>query len=133
MSTEHLKHPLSAKRRSAAKALRKLADPSAGPALLEALQNELSDARTWGTQYQMIMALGACRYAPAAPFLQELAGRRFVARSLYRAIGGALVRLAAPGDDTWKTLMALVQSGNPGLAYGACPAMAMQRLVPPRM
>jgi hypothetical protein len=28
--------------------------------------------------------------------------------------------------------MALVHSGNPGLAYGACQAMAMQRLVPPR-
>ncbi|MFD4766286.1 hypothetical protein [Streptomyces niveus] len=40
----------SAKRRSAAKRLRKLGDPYAGPALLEALKNEVRDSRTWETQ-----------------------------------------------------------------------------------
>ena len=127
-----LKHPLSAKRRSGAKTLRKLQDAAAGPGLLQALRNELSDTRTWETQYQMIMALGACRYAPAAPFLQELAGRGFEATMVYVAIGDALVRLAPPEDGTWKTLMGLVHTGNESLAYGACQAMAMLRLVPPR-
>jgi hypothetical protein len=32
----------------------------------------------------------------------------------------------------WKTLMDLVRTGNEGLAYGACQAMAVLRLVPPR-
>lgn len=127
-----LKHPVSAKRRSGAKALRKLQDPAAGPPLLEALRDEVLDTRTWETQYQLMMALGACRYAPAAPFLQELAARRFDATMVYVAIGDALVRLAAPQDGTWKTLMDLVRTGNEGLAYGACQAMAMLRLVPPR-
>ena len=126
-----LKHSLSAKRRSGAKALRKLEDAAAGPALLESLRIEVSNPRTWETQYQMIMALGACRYAPALPFLQELSGRRFDATMVYVAIGDALVRLATPEEATWKTLMNLVQSGNAGLAYGACQAMAMLRLVPP--
>jgi hypothetical protein len=52
-----LQSPHSPKRRSAAKKLRKLGDPVAGPALLEALKHELPDPRTWETQYQMIMAL----------------------------------------------------------------------------
>jgi HEAT repeat protein len=126
-----LKHPLSAKRRSGAKVLRKLQESAAGPALLEALRDEISDARTWETQYQMIMALGACRYGPAVPFLQELAGRRFDSTMVYVAIGDALVRLETPEDHTWETLMNLVQTGNEELAYGACQGMAMLRLVPP--
>jgi HEAT repeat protein len=130
-ATALLKHSLSAKRRSGAKTLRKLQDPAAGPALLESLRDEVSDPRTWETQYQMIMALGACGYAPALPFLQELAGRRFDATMVYVAIGDALVRLATPENGRWKALMNLVQSGNEGLAYGACQAMAMLRLVPP--
>jgi HEAT repeat protein len=127
-----LKHSLSAKRRSGAKVLRKVQDPAAGPVLLQSLRSEMSDSRTWETQYQMIMALGACRYVPAAPFLQELAGRRFDATMVYVAIGDALVRLAAPQESTWTTLTDLVQTGNEGLAYGACQAMAMLRLVPPQ-
>jgi HEAT repeat protein len=51
----------SAKRRSAARLIRKRGDESAGPALLEALKIELEDSRTWETQYQMIMAIGHCR------------------------------------------------------------------------
>jgi HEAT repeat protein len=54
----------SAKRRSAAKRLGKLADETAGPALLHALQREIGDRRTWETQYEMIMALGACVPGP---------------------------------------------------------------------
>lgn len=127
-----LKHPVSAKRRSGAKALRKLQDPAAGPPLLQALGDEVPDTRTWETQYQLIMALGACRYTPAAPFLHELAGRRFDATMVYVAIGDALVRLAAPEDGACTTLMNLVRTGNEGLAYGACQAMAMLRLIPPR-
>lgn len=129
---ELLKHPRSAKRRSGARILRKLQEPAAGPALLEALRAEVADSRTWETQYQMIMALGACRHDPAVPFLQELAARRFEATTLYIAIGDALLRLAPAGDATSKTLMDLVRTGNEGLAYGACEAMAMLRLVPPR-
>jgi HEAT repeat protein len=127
-----LKNPLSAKRRSGAKTLRKLQEPAAGPALLEALRGEMSDPRTWETQYQLIMALGACRYVPGVPFLQELAERRFDATMVYVAIGDALVRLATPEDGTWKTLMNLVETGNEQLAYGACQALAMLRLIPPR-
>ena len=127
-----LTHSHSAKRRSGAKALRKLTDPAAGPALLESLRDEVLDTRTWETQYQMIMALGACRYVPAMPFLQELARRRFDATMVYVAVGDALVRLAEPEDGRWKTLMDLIRTENEGLAYGACQAMAMLRLVPPR-
>lgn len=129
---EQLGHALSAKRRSAAKALRKLQDPSAGPALLQSLQDELRDARTWETQYQMVMALGACRYVPALPFLQELARRDFEATMVYIAIGDALLRLATSDDASWQTLTDLLQTGNPGLAHGACQAIAMQQLVPPQ-
>ena len=43
---KQLKDKKSAKRRAAAKKLRKLGHRAAGPYLLEALQNELKDVRT---------------------------------------------------------------------------------------
>ncbi|MEV6973227.1 hypothetical protein [Kitasatospora sp. NPDC093806] len=64
-AVEQLGHRLSPKRRSAATRLRRLADPAAGPPLLEALEREVRDSRTWETQYQMVMALGMCGHRPA--------------------------------------------------------------------
>jgi HEAT repeat protein len=127
-----LTHTLSAKRRAGARTLRKLADPAAGPALLEALRRELDDPRTWETQYQLIMALGACRHLPAEPLIRELAGRDFDSKMLYVAIGDALVHLTTPQERMPQTVLELARSGNPGLSYGACQAMGMLRLVPPR-
>jgi HEAT repeat protein len=67
----------SAKRRSAAKKLRKLNYVDVGSSILSALEAELKDVRTWETQYQMIMAIGECGYKPALPFLNELAKQGF--------------------------------------------------------
>lgn len=127
-----LGHAQSAKRRSGAKTLRKLADVAAGPALLDALRKELADPRTWETQYQMIMALGACRYAAAEPFLRELAGRPFDATMVLVAIGDALVRLTQPPERMPQTVLELVRGGKLALADGACQALGMLRLVPAR-
>lgn len=131
-SVELLKHPLSAKRRSAAKALRKLQDATAGPALLEALERELRDPRTWETQYQMIMALGACRYRPAASFLEDLAIRPFDATMIYLAVGDAMLRIAEAEGRHWQLTARLLDTANADVLYGACQAIAMLRLMAPR-
>jgi len=62
--------------------LRKLQAASAGSLLLTALQREMQDPRTWETQYQMIMALGACGCPPALPYLQTLTRQIFTATPL---------------------------------------------------
>jgi len=82
----------SPKRRSAAKRLRKLGDVAAGPALLKRLKTEVLDPRTWETQYQLIMAIGECKYLIALPFLEALSKTKFEATMIYVAIGDALVR-----------------------------------------
>jgi HEAT repeat protein len=132
----------SAKRRSAAKKLRRLGDPAAGPALLAALQHELEDVRTWETQYQMVQALGECGHRPALPLLLDLAQRPFEATMVLVAVGDALVRLASDvGKDA--TMLRSLLSGAAGgkaqsddgrhqLAQGAARAVAMQRVVPDR-
>src|SRR3984957_6504454 len=70
-----LQSPHSPKRRSAAKKLRKLGDPVAGPVLLEALKRELPDIRTWETQYQMICHM---RFKPevASSILEQVVARK---------------------------------------------------------
>ena len=127
---ELLSNSRSPKRRSGAKRLRKLGDERAGPALMEALKREMKDARTWETQYQMIVALGACQYVDALEYFRELANEEFEATMIYVALGDAITRLSGPIDEHAETVMAMVQSGNADLADGALRAMAMQRAVP---
>lgn len=127
---QQLKDTKSPKRRSAAKKLRKAKISGAGPYLLEALQKELNDPRTWETQYQMIMALGECDYRPALPFLRELAERNFEATMIYLALGDAIVRLSAETLNDAEPVMELLQSRNDMLADGALRAMAMMHMVP---
>ncbi len=109
----------SPKRRSAAKKLRKLKDVDAGPFLLAALETELSDARTWETQYQMIMAIGECGYKPALPFLNELAKQDFEATMVYIAIGDAIVRLSTENKRDTTTILKLIDTSNEMLIDGA--------------
>jgi hypothetical protein len=125
---EQLGDKRSARRRSAAKRLRTLADPAAGGALLEALGREVQDPRTWETQYQMIMALGTCDHRPALPFLRELALWRFEATMVYVAIGDAIVRLGREHPNDAAPVDWCLATANDMLADGALRAVAMLRL-----
>ncbi|MFC8716166.1 HEAT repeat domain-containing protein [Kitasatospora sp. NPDC057198] len=122
-----LGHRLSPKRRSAALRLRRLADPAAGPPLLEALQREVRDVRTWETQYQLVMALGECGHRPALGLIKELARRPIEATMVYVALGDAVIRLSPP-EETARSLRRCLESGTPMLADGALRAVAMRRL-----
>jgi HEAT repeat protein len=117
----------SPRRRSAAKRLGRAGDEAAGPALLDALRTEVEDARTWETQYEMVLALGLCGHREAEPFLRELAGRPFTATMVYVAVGESVVRLA--GDPAGAVLWCLEQ-GPEMLADGALRAVAHLGLVP---
>ncbi|MFI6587734.1 HEAT repeat domain-containing protein [Embleya sp. NPDC050493] len=126
-AVEQLGDARSSRRRSAATRLRRLAQPAAGPPLLDALQREVRDHRTWETQYQMVMALGACGHRPALDPLRELARRHFDATMVYVALGDAIVRLSTP-EDPAGALLWCMDSGTAALADGALRAVAMQRL-----
>lgn len=129
-AVELLAHPRSPKRRSGAKRLRKLGDPRAGPALLDALARELEDPRPWETQYQLVMALAECRVPEARGYLERLMDRSFEATMLYLALGDGVVRLRhAAGEPL--DLAGLLATGNDMLIDGAFRAVAMLRLVPP--
>lgn len=126
----HLEDSKSAKRRSAAKSLRKLKDGRAGPALLSALKSEVEDSRTWETQYQMVMALGECGYKDSLPYLVELSGRPFEATMVYVALGDAILRLSRSTPNDVSAVFELISTGNEMLIDGGLRAMAMLRLVP---
>jgi HEAT repeat protein len=127
---EQLDDRRSPRRRSAAERLRKLGDPAAGPPLLQALRRELTDSRTWETQYQMIMAIGACGYRPALPELYDLAqGQLGAPAAGYVPIGDALVRLDRTYPNDPAPLLWCLDIGNEQLIDGALRATAMLRLV----
>ena len=115
-------------RRAAAKHLRRLKDPSAGPALLDALRREIRDPRAWETQYQIIMALGESGYEPALPYFRELAGQGFAATMLYVALGDAIVRLGRRSANDPAPVLDLIAMSNSMLIDGAFRAVAMLRL-----
>ncbi|MDO6388484.1 HEAT repeat domain-containing protein [Uliginosibacterium sp. 31-12] len=120
----------SAKRRSAAKKLRKLKNGMAGPALLDALKKEVEDTRTWETQYQIVMALGECEYKDALPYLVALSGCSFEATMVYMALGDAIVRLSRAHPNDISSVFDLIGTGNEMLIDGGLRAVAMLRLVP---
>jgi len=120
----------SAKRRSAAKRLRKLKDSTAGPALLDALWHEVQDPRTWETQYQIIMALGESGYRPALPYLSALTRQPFEATMVYVALGDAIVRLGRTEENDASPVLSALASANDMLIDGAFRAVAMLRLCP---
>jgi len=119
----------SPKRCAAAKRLRKLADPAAGPALVAALKKEIEDRRTWETQYQMIMALGACNYKKALRFMESLSPDDFCVM-VQIAIGDAIVRLSRKDDHDASAAIRLIKDNQPHYIHGAMQAVAMMRMVP---
>ncbi|ATY96123.1 MULTISPECIES: HEAT repeat domain-containing protein [Streptomyces] len=126
-ATMQLSHKASAKRRSAAKRLAKLADEAAGPALLQALRREIGDSRTWETQYEMVMALGACDHRPAVEFLTELAQQPTDDTALHLALGDSITRLRGPQEGFAAPLRWCMEQGDPSLLDGALRAAAESR------
>lgn len=129
---EQLNSKASAKRRSAAKKLRKFQSKDAGPALLEALKKELKDKRTWETQYQMIMALGESGYIESLDFLLQLSELEFEATMVYVAIGDAIIRLNNITSLSLATsiLNSWITADQINLLNGGLRAVAMLHLLP---
>jgi HEAT repeat protein len=103
-----LNNSKSLKRESAAKRLRKMCIPESGEALLQALQKEVKDKRTWSTQYHLIAALGVVEYQEALPFLWDLTSRDLYAAILYLALGDAIFRLSLgkkPVAEVWEEVL----------------------------
>ncbi len=127
---EQLKSKSSPKRRSAALKLRKAGVLAAGPALLDALTNELKDPRTWETQYQMIMALGHSGYVDAFCLIETLAHEQFLGRQMVLvAIGDTFVRLSRSSDTDAVPVLKVLSIENDGmLDDGALRAVAMLRM-----
>ncbi len=127
---ELLKHSRSPKRRSAAKRLRKRGDITAGPYLLSALRKEVKDTRTWETQYQLVMAIGECKYVDGLPFLKEFAAQQLEATMIFIGLGDAIVRLEIQSLEDSSPILKIMESGNDMLIDGAFRAMAMLKMVP---
>lgn len=124
-----LSHAHSAKRRAAAKVLRRFRTVAACPALRLALEAELATPRTWETQYHLVMALGESGCQNAIPLLQSIAGRQ-VEHMVLLAAGDAIVRLT-PESGRSDAILGLMESSTPGLAEGGLRAVAMLRWTPP--
>jgi len=106
--------------------LRKLGDEAAAAALLEALERELADQKTWETQYQLIMAVAACRSKGGQPLLERILTMS-LEPMVHLAAGDALVRLS---EDVDGAIMAALKSASPSRAEGALRALAMMHSVP---
>ena len=127
-AVELLEHRTSVKRRQGAKRLRVLADPDSADAIRLALEREVLDPRTWETQYQVIMALGATGTRDDVPLLRRLVGEKRDAEAVNTALGDAIVRLDRDHrEDVTPVLWCWDQSVD-GLSDGALRAVAMLRL-----
>jgi hypothetical protein len=127
---QQLESKASAKRRSAAKKLRKLKTTSAGPGLMQALEKEIKNPRTWETQYHMIMALADIRYLEALPLLYKITEINTDATMIHTAVGDAITTLEFYREQKIKTLPLWIKSDKKPLAEGGFRALAMHKIVP---
>ncbi|ACJ29454.1 hypothetical protein swp_2724 [Shewanella piezotolerans WP3] len=125
-----LSHSTSAKRRSAAKKLRKTKDTSAGSSLLNALQKEMKSSRTWETQYHMIMALSDCSYIESLPYLYELAHDQTLVPMISVAIGDAITNLENIKYNHVEKIDYWIAHKQNDYLEGAIRAIAMNRMIP---
>jgi len=125
-----LSNSKSKKRESGAKRLRKLKSISAGPDLIQALEKELTDKRTWSTQYHLILAIGHSGYVDSLPKLIELAKREFEATILYMGLGDSIFRLSVISNSIKETLTKIYSFENFRITYGAFQALALLQLIP---
>jgi hypothetical protein len=96
---------------------------------MEALKHELTDPRTWETQYQMVMALAHCGYTEAGPLIQILAHEKLDATMVLVAVGDAYVRLRRRSDSDPGPLFEIFAVRNDeALLDGALRAVAMLRM-----
>lgn len=126
-----LGHRHSPQRRRGAKRLRALADRDTASHIRTALQLERKDERTWETQYQLIMALGATGDRSDINLLRDIVATPLDATIIYCAVGDAIVRLGRKSnDDSGPLLWCLAQPERELLDEGALRATAQLRLVP---
>jgi hypothetical protein len=117
-------------RESAAKRLRKIANPKAGRSLLAAFRKEVMDSRTSSAQYAMALALGFCKYRPALPFLWEFARTDLEHTTIYYGLGDAIVRIQRRSANDAAPIFEIIGTKRYELVYGAFQAMAMLQMVP---
>jgi HEAT repeat protein len=122
-----LADPRSSERRAAARRLRAAGDPHAGPALLEALEKEVGDRRTWETQYQMIMALAASGPSVDAIAILEHLLTLHLEPMVHLAASDAIVRSSQERDTA---VVIALRSGSLPRAEGAIRALAMTHAIP---
>lgn len=117
----------SSKRGSAAKKLRKARLITAVPALIDALKIEVTDKRTWETQYQMVMALAETGSTEALPLLRNLSSMDLEPMVLL-AVGMHL--FASPPISITRSMKhSLPSSHLPRAQYGRsqCSAQSLHR------
>ena len=120
----------SKKRESGAKRLRKLESIESGPFLLEALEKEMKDIRTWSTQYHLILALGHSKFEKALPYLKKIATEEFDATILYSSIGDSIFRLSIISETLEDTLKTIYSYDNFMITDGAFQALGQLKLIP---
>ena len=125
-----LEHKTSSKRRSAAKKLRKMQVAQAGSALMDALEREIRDPRTWETQYHMIMALAECGIIDSLPLLHRIAAMDLEHTMVLLASGDAITRLEYLANTPYCSLDKWLRRGAKELLEGSFRALAMLRLAP---
>ncbi len=126
-----LREKSSTKRRQAAKALRKHPDPKMVGELIDALEREIRDLRTWETQYHMIMALAACDGLAGRALLGSIAAMTLEHSMVLVAVGDAITTLQQKaGADPVEPLLQWMQHDNQALVEGGLRAIAQLQLVP---
>ncbi|MEO0037477.1 MAG: hypothetical protein RIQ59_688 [Bacteroidota bacterium] len=117
-----------AKRKIAAKNLRKQIVKNAGVFLLEALKKEVLDKRNWEVQYQLIMAIAQNNYYHALPFLKTLINADIETMTKI-GLGDAISRLEYQYEDVLTTLPWAIENKESSIVQGGIRSLALMHSI----
>jgi hypothetical protein len=127
---EMLTDKKSAKRASAAKAIGRTAESQYGPCLLEALQKEAADLRTWQAQCTMIRALSDIGFRQALDYLWQFSERTIEHTMIYEELGFSIGRLTPISNSDISVVRQISRSSPIQFSRGIFRAIYFLRIVP---
>jgi hypothetical protein len=132
--TESLKEKLHSKkapdRRKAAREIRKANAAELGPDLLQAYEREALDSRTWETQKEMLLSLGAIGYKPALAVIEPILRGNAAHDMVTIAAAESYVRLKRQSPADAGPVIELLKRGSLSVAEGAVTPLAYDAMNP---
>lgn len=116
--------------RKAAVLLQKNALPEMEDIIIEALQNEIINNKSWETQSELIKCIGINNYKKASYILESIAEKNVEYDMVTISVGTALIRTKKAEQNDVSELLKRLKTMKYSLGYGMLDALGYDKMLP---